>query len=321
MSNTMKLNFMPPAFFQMMNIINQFDGGEATAKAFKNVDFGEPKKAEPKIENISEKEEFKALKVEAEKVIAKATEKLIDNNNDKLEALKKEANKLISEAEKKMHPQDDDSIITMEARPVPTVPFTKIDVQNGDESLKAFEYQLQTDGIPFITTKRNKNTKLAEVTLANHKTITVDIDNLLGYDRAVFWTEKIGPLDEYKIRPAFCSKDSLACLLANDFIAENFYVPEEIFVGTALMDISTLKMDDTTEKYQVITKAVKSINSKKDEIDNNTRFVFANFKNINEFTLVSSNKSRVSNLEKHKIRTNKTVTLTVKGNDVEYDVK
>lgn len=199
-----------------------------------------------------------------------------------------------------------------------------------DESLESFKAKLVEKSINLINIKRVP-TGLLEVTLLNNFNqpvlITVDNDDTLyGLGVDVFFIGKINPLDEYNRRAFVLTDESLNAVVNNVQIDPKFYVPENVVLLSTMLDTASIHEHDIKKKKAVLEKASKAILEMEPDIkkamgNEPFRFSFARYKSIDDFALVSGNKSRVSNLHEQKLIASRTIRIEVHEKNVSMNIK
>lgn len=326
---------MPKSWFKQMEILSSFTGGKEIEKVFKNINFVRPEKTEVKVEEINTEE----VKIEESKVEEAKTE------NSKTEEVK------VEESSVMLNPVDitTGDNITMGTRrtcPVKVMPKKKgtYKVQIGttpkkdevkveekfDESLEAFKAKLVEKSIKVLNINR-VNTGLLEVSILNNFNqpvlMTVDNDDLLyGLGADVFFIGSINPLDEYTKQGLILTDESLNAVLNNQPIDPKFYVPSNIITMATMLDTASIHEHNTKKKKAVLEKAVKAILEVEPNIRETMgsepfRFSFVRYKSIDDFTIVSDKKSKVSNLHEQKLLASRSIRIDVKNKNVNMVIK
>ena len=286
----------------------------------------EEKKEEVKTKEKKEKVEEKVEKVEAE-IVEEPTAMF-----------------------KPVEPQTDD-VIPMGTRkvcPVQIVPTKKkasYKVQVGktpkeevkpveekfDESLESFKTKLIEKSINTASVKRMP-TGLLEVVLINNLNqpvlITVDNDDtLFGLGTDVFFIGKINPLDEYTRQAILLTDESINAVINNVQIDPKFYVPGNLVTMISMIDTTSIHEHNVKKKKEVLEKAFKAILEMQPEIKKSLnsgeafRFTFNKYKSIDDFSMISGNKSRVSNLHEQKLIASRTIRIDVHDKNVTLNIK
>lgn len=201
----------------------------------------------------------------------------------------------------------------------------KIPNAKEDESLNHLINDLTNMSINFANVKRMP-TRLVELDLIQFDgtpvKISVDVDNVLyGDDTRIFYIGRMNPMDEYS-KPAFIfTFEAINSIVNKRYINKNLYVPEGFQILNRMVDFTTLRENDKTERDKVLQKTAKVIEKMNEEIIQNAngepfRFAFAKYESDDKFTIVSSKRNRISNLAKNTLLTSKEIWIEVNGEDI-----
>ena len=199
-----------------------------------------------------------------------------------------------------------------------------------DEAVEAFKAKLTEKGINFTSVKRVP-TGLVEVALTRTDgqptLITVDLnDKLYGLGADVFFIGKINPLDEYTKKPLLFTDESLNAVINSSQIDPKYYVPDPVIALSTAIDAGSVHEHNVEKKKAVVDKAFKAVLSMEPEIKKSLgtepyRFSFTRYKGVDNFSIVSGKKSRVSNLHDQKLLATRTVRIDVDGDNVTLNIK
>ena len=176
-------------------------------------------------------------------------------------------------------------------------------------------------------------TGLLEVVVTNplHQQIVLSVDfkGLLYNDNLKFFIGHINPGDEYKAQCFMMTPKALQAINEGKPVPANCLIPESVFVLNKILDVSSLREKDFKKRSKILEKAAKALSNQKisDAIIRAAngepfRFAFARCKNENTFSLVSSKRNKLSNLNPNSnIKTDKEIWVDVKNNEVTMNVK
>lgn len=194
--------------------------------------------------------------------------------------------------------------------------------ENVDESLEQFKAHLKEKSFNF-TGLRRAHTGLVELNLTctNNQLvpISVDIDDKLFHLGVyTFFIGKIKPLDEYNKPAVLFTDNAITAIINGQPIDSKYYVPKELVTLVSMIDGTSLHEHNLDKKKKALDKAFKAILEFQEEIKSMApnqpyRFAFTEYKDPNNFSIISSNKNRVSNLSNDKLLTSKTLKIDVKA--------
>lgn len=295
-------------------------------KPKKNKDITIEPKPLKKKEEVKPKNDDTVIIIEPTKIIESSNEEveIIDVEPTKVEPLKK---------------KEDNDVITMNDRrtcPVKVIPKKdKISIninkkKEVDKALNGFLIDLNSRGV-LVNSAKRVSTGLVEIQLiqatGNIVTISVDIDNKIynsGY--IVFFIGKVKPLDEYINRAIILTDNTLNAIINNIQIDPKYYVPEEMLYLNKKIDMTTLKENNKNKREKVLEKVSKTFETLNEDIikaanGEPTRFAFAKYESPDKFSIVSSKRNLISNLDKKKLNTSKEIWINVNKKNVTLNCK
>lgn len=282
--------------------------------------------------------EPKVIEVDAKEVITK------ESISDKLKDVEtvitvpEENIKVIDEKKSSIPKEDNIKMETKITCPVKIVPSDKVKIdvtktlsdKKNDDTLNKFIEQINSMGVRYTNIKR-VSSGLVEVNLntntGTNLLISVDIDSkIYNLGTIIFFIGKINPLDEYNTPSFVLNKKTMYSIINGLNIDPKYYVPEKLRILNRVLDTKTLRETNKDKKEKVFEVAAKAIEKMNTEIVDNAagesfRFAFARYKSENDFSIVSSNRNKVSNLSEEKLYTSKQIWLTVKGDTVTLKCK
>lgn len=167
-------------------------------------------------------------------------------------------------------------------------------------------------------------------TTGNQLPITVDINGVLYSDEIKFFIGHMNPGDEYdNKRPCiFMTKTSLEALKNAQQIPERYIVPFNLFQLNKFVDLQTLREKDKKKREVVFSTIARILSGEglyediiKAANGEPVRFAFCRYISENEFSIVSSKRNLLSNLDTEKLKVSKEIWINFKDKEMKLTVK
>lgn len=335
---------VPNAWVEQTKILAELGGTEAIEPILKNITpivatKEEVKVEEPKIEkpevkvNATSTPKLKPVEPKTEENIEKVEAEIVEEPTAMFKPVESESDDKIPMGTRKVCPVQ---IVPTKKESykvrVGKTPTTEVKAEEAiDESLESFKAKLIEKSINPVSIKRMP-TGLLEVVLINNLNqpvlITVDNDDtLFGLGTDVFFIGKLNPLDEYTRQAILLTDESIGAVINNAQIDPKFYVPGNLVTMISMLDTTTIHEHNIKKKKEVLEKAFKAILEMQPEIKKSLnqgeafRFSFVKYKSIDDFSIISGNKSRVSNLHEQKLIASRTIRIDVHDKNVTLNIK
>lgn len=340
---------VPNAWIEQTKILAELGGTEAIEPILKNITpivatkeevKDEEKVEEPKTEktevkvNATSTPKLKPIEPKTEEKVEKVEAEIVEEPIAMFKPVESESDDKIPMGTRKVCPVQ---IVPTKKESykvhVGKTPTTKVKAEEEkiDESLESFKAKLIEKSINPVSVKRMP-TGLLEVILVNNLNqpvlITVDNDDtLFGLGTDVFFIGKLNPLDEYTRQAILLTDESIEAVINNAQIDPKFYVPGNLVTMISMLDTTTIHEHNIKKKKEVLEKAFKAILEMQPEIKKSLnqneafRFSFVKYKSIDDFSIISGNKSRVSNLHEQKLIASRTIRIDVHDKNVTLNIK